>query len=75
MSSLLEEAEALESRRGGSCSVGLLAVSDPGLFAELVEALASSLTAAAISRALRARGVEIAGATIARHRAGGCKCR
>lgn len=72
---LLDEAKALLDGPGGRCAVSSLAESDPKLYAELVEALASDVSHAAIARALKARGRSIGQQSISRHRNGVCRCR
>ena len=75
MSSLLEEAQALTKRPGTVCSVALLARRlDETERAELDEAIASDISATAISKALKARGIDLSYATINRHRASRCVC-
>lgn len=71
---LIDEAQAMTRSQGTKCSVGLLAKSDPDLYAELVEALESDVSSNAIGRALKARGVPISGQSVNRHRTGVCKC-
>lgn len=75
--SLLDEAVKLQSTPGGTCSVGNLKKSDPALYAELIEALASSVQFAAISRALKEKHqIVMASSTLSYHRRGDCaKCR
>lgn len=71
---LVDEAKALAQSQGSKCSIGLLAKSDPDLYAELVEAMASDVKSNAIGRALQARGHDISGQTVNRHRVGMCRC-
>jgi hypothetical protein len=72
--SLLDEAKALVVPRGPQCRVcRLLTAANPTGRAEIEEALADrQLEAEAIARALQARGHTIQGASVARHRRGGC---
>lgn len=72
---LLEEARA-ESRRRTVCSVTLLVERLAGEDrADLLAALdEEGVTGEAIAAALRRRGHQIAGQTVARHRAGRCSC-
>lgn len=74
MSSLLEDVDALPSRRGPLCSLSALRDTDPALADEIAEAV-TKRTYAAVSRALKKRGVHIAAGTLARHHAGECSCR
>ena len=72
---LADEAASLAARPGGTCSVGLLQRLNPDLGAELDAALATNVSAYAISEALKARNIDIGGFTLNRHRRGVCKCR
>lgn len=73
--SLLEEAQSLAKRPGGTCGVAVLV---RGLSeserAELAEALASTVSARALSEALEGRGHPINQQTLQRHRTGVCSC-
>ena len=71
--SFAEQVEALERANTSECSVKKL-IAKCGFGDELVAVLASGASHAAVSRALRARGFEIQGGTIARHRKGECHC-
>lgn len=73
--SLLAEAQALASRAGGTCGVALLVRRlDETEQADLAEALASDVSAVAISRALAQRGFKVNHQVISRHRGGRCAC-
>lgn len=67
---------AAEQRHGGtSCRVaGVLEAMTEDDRADLLQAIKLGLQASSISRALRARGWDVAGNTIARHRRGECRC-
>lgn len=74
--SLLEEAQALAPRPGGVCGVALLVRRlGPEEQAEFAEAIASDVSASALSKALSARGYDVNYQTISRHRARRCTCR
>lgn len=73
--SLLAEATALTTRKGGVCSVNLLEQTlEPALLAELREALDSQVETSALARALTARGHDIKATALQRHRRGDCAC-
>jgi hypothetical protein len=73
--SLLDEAQSLTSRMGGTCGVELLLNSlSPEEQAELTEAIASSVEGSALARALAGRGHRVPSQTIQRHRRGECTC-
>ena len=73
--SLLAEAAALTTRQGGKCGVGLLEQTlESADRAEFLDAIASSVDATALSRALELRGHEVGANTTQRHRRGDCKC-
>ncbi len=73
--SLLDDIEAEVVTPGSKCSVGtVLAALDPTDAEDLRAAIAGSVPASAISKALRKRGVDLNDSTIARHRRGRCKC-
>lgn len=74
---LLEAARAEEVGPAPQCLVGRLLLRPPeGLTSdEIVEALASEVTSAALSRALaKVYGVRVGDHSIARHRRGHCRC-
>lgn len=74
--SLLEEAQALAKRPGGTCGVALL-VRRLGETeqAELLEAMDDPITSSrGISLALDRRGYTVSYQTIQRHRRGDCAC-
>jgi hypothetical protein len=73
--SLLAEATALTTRKGGVCSVSLLEQTlDPATLAELREAMGSPVETSALARALTARGHDIKATALQRHRRGDCAC-
>lgn len=73
---LLDEAVKLQRHAGYACSVSELQKSDPALYAELIEALASTVHASALSRALKERGYSIPGDRLTAHRRRDCvSCR
>ena len=74
--SLLEEAQALAKRPGGTCGVALL-VRRLGETeqAELDELLDADVSSRAAADALGRRGHSINYQTIQRHRSGVCSCR
>jgi hypothetical protein len=73
--SLLAEAAALASRKGGTCGVSVLEQTlDPAERAELLEALTSTVEGSAISKALAARGYHVKPNAIQRHRRQDCAC-
>jgi len=67
---------AAEQRHGGTpCSVpGVLDALKAEERDDFNRALELGLQASSISRALRLRGIDLAGNTIARHRRGDCRC-
>lgn len=70
MPTLIEDARAVpEALPGPRCSVSRL---DPGLRAELAEALASDVDLPRIHLVLRRRGVTMSYETLKRHRRGEC---
>jgi hypothetical protein len=74
--SLLDEAVSLQAKPGTPCSVQALKEANPELHAEVMEALATSVYATAISKALEKRGVYIRSDALNRHRRGECeRCR
>jgi hypothetical protein len=71
--SLLDEAVKLQIHVGVPCAVGNLRKSDPALYAELLEGLASTVQASALGRALlKEHGVHISGDRLTAHRRGEC---
>jgi hypothetical protein len=75
MGSLLADATAMTTKKGGKCSVYvLLQTLEPGLLAELNEALDSRVESTALSKALIARGYDIRREPLQRHRRGECAC-
>ena len=75
MSSLLDVALVLAKRPGAVCGIALLARRlDETELDELNEALAADVSAAAVSKALEARGYDVNYQSISRHRAGRCRC-
>ena len=75
--SLLDEAVKLQSRPGTACAVNDLKEANPKLHAELMEALASSVQLAAVSRALKANhSIVMSPDKLTRHKRGDCaRCR
>ena len=74
--SLLDEARQARRHNGVNCAVQKLRLSDPALYAELIEALASEVECSAISVALHMKGVDMDGNVLTRHRRGYCvRCR
>ena len=74
--SLLEEAIGLQQKPGSPCKLDHLRHENPELHAEVIEALASTVHASAISRALKPRGVEVTPEALTRHRRHECqRCR
>jgi hypothetical protein len=71
--SLLDEAQNLTRRPGGTCGIAILKAAYPDP-AELEEAFASAVTSSALAFALKRRGYPISEHTIQRHRRGGCAC-
>jgi len=72
---LLDELAAEATIKGPSCTTTLtLEAMEPDDRADMLEALASGYTAAALSRVLKRRGISLAPQSIARHRRGECKC-
>lgn len=76
MTSLADEARALGRHPGGTCGVRkLLAVIGPREQAEVTEALASSVSAARLAKAITNRGWPyVSNQAIQRHRQGVCRC-
>lgn len=73
---LLDEAVKLQTTAGVACAVGSLKKLDPTLYAELLEGLASTVQAAALSRALKGHSILMAPDVLSRHRRGDCvSCR
>jgi hypothetical protein len=73
---LLDEAINLQRGTGAACSVSIVQMNDPKLYAELIEGLASTVQASALSRALKERGCYISGDRLTAHRRGECvQCR
>ena len=70
--SLLDEATERVNRPGTPCAIDKFRTSDPQLYAELLEALASSVQISAIARALKDRGLPVPSDTLGRHRRGDC---
>jgi hypothetical protein len=74
--SLLDEAVSLQQKPGSPCKLYHLRTEDPKLYAEILDALASTVHASAISTALKKRGVEIKADALSRHRRNDCeRCR
>ena len=74
--SLLDDARQAHRPNGINCVVQKLRLSDPALYAELMEALASEVECSAISVALHRKGVDMDGNVLTRHRRGNCaRCR
>jgi hypothetical protein len=74
---LLDEAVKLQTHVGVPCAVGTMRATDPVLYAELLEGLASTVQASALSRALlKEHGVHISGDRLTAHRREECaRCR
>lgn len=73
---LLDEAVKLQRTTGVACSVSIVQMHDPELYAELIAALASTVQASALSRALKERGCLISGDRLTAHRREECaQCR
>ena len=74
--SLLDEAQALAKRPGGTCGVALLVRRlDENEQAELDELLDADVSSRAAAEALALRGHKMNYQTIQRHRSGVCTCR
>lgn len=71
---LLEEAQALSARIGGVCAVERFYIHHPELGSQFREAITADVPGAAISAALKKRGIELSQLTIQRHRRKVCKC-
>lgn len=73
--SLLDDAIALTTHRGSTCSVGIFLDRHPDIADDLRAAMGAEVSAAAIAAALKARGLDLGAESIQRHRKERCKCR
>lgn len=72
---LADEARAAARPHGPKCGVGQLQVTDPALYAEILNAFRDDgLATSWIAAALKGRGVSLSQDTLQRHRRGDCRC-
>lgn len=72
---MLDEARAIGTRKGPTCSVAILLETRPDIASELREALAArDIPSSAIAAALKRRGIEFNQESLQRHRRGACRC-